>query len=81
MGKQRKSGTVWNWLAPALVGLTAIVGWDMFVRITDMPPYLLPGPGLVLKTLVEEWGDLFPSLLVTIQITVLAFLQRLCQGY
>ncbi|MBT9311641.1 ABC transporter permease [Leptothoe kymatousa] len=80
MGKQRKSGTVWNWLAPALVGLTAIVGWDMFVRITDMPPYLLPGPGLVLKTLVEEWGDLFPSLLVTIQITVLAFLAAIMSG-
>ena len=78
--KQRKSIAVWNWLAPALVGLTAIISWDIFVRVTNTPPYLLPGPGLVVTTLIEEWGDLFPSLLVTVQITVVAFLAAVVSG-
>ncbi len=80
MFKNRKSEAIWNWLAPALVGLTAIIGWELFVRITNIPPYLLPGPGLVLKTLVEEWGDLLPSLLITVQITVTAFLAAVVSG-
>ncbi|EKV01012.1 ABC-type nitrate/sulfonate/bicarbonate transport system, permease component [Leptolyngbya sp. PCC 7375] len=78
--KQRKPAAVWNWLAPALVGITAVIGWDIFVRATNTPPYLLPGPGLVIKTLIEEWGDLFPSLLITVQITVMAFLAAVISG-
>ncbi len=78
--EKRRSEAICNWLAPALVGLAAVIGWDVFVRVTNTPPYLLPGPGLVLKTLVEEWGDLFPSLLVTIQITVVAFLAAMVSG-
>ena len=80
MFKGSRTETLWNWLAPALVGLAAIVGWDVFVRATNTPPYLLPGPGLVVTTLIEEWGDLFPSLLVTIQITVVAFLAAIVSG-
>ena len=80
MAKKRRSTTLWNWLAPALVGFLAVLGWDIFVRMTDTPPYLLPGPGLVVKTLIEDWGDLFPSLLVTIQITVFAFLAAVVSG-
>ncbi|MEM1243108.1 MAG: ABC transporter permease [Cyanobacteria bacterium P01_H01_bin.26] len=77
---KKSSGALWNWLAPGLVGIAAVVGWDIFVRATNMPPYLLPGPGLVVKTLLEEWGDLFPSLLVTVQITVVAFLAAIASG-
>ena len=78
--EKRQSASVWNWLAPALVGVVAVIGWDVFVRVTNTPPYLLPGPGLVLKTLIEEWGDLFPSLLVTVQITVVAFVAAMVSG-
>lgn len=80
MFKQRKPEAIWNWLAPTIVGIAAVLGWDAFVRVTNTPPYLLPGPGLVLKTLIEEWGDLFPSLLITVQITVMAFLAAVVSG-
>lgn len=78
--EKKPSIVIWNWLAPALVGIATVVGWDIFVRVTNTPPYLLPGPGLVIKTLIEEWGDLFPSLLVTVQITVVAFLAAVVSG-
>ncbi|MEM8810606.1 MAG: hypothetical protein AAGF01_31735, partial [Cyanobacteria bacterium P01_G01_bin.38] len=35
-----------NWLAPLIVGILAVVVWDVGVRVTQTPPYILPGPGL-----------------------------------
>ncbi|MEM9907143.1 MAG: ABC transporter permease [Cyanobacteria bacterium P01_D01_bin.44] len=69
-----------NWLAPLIVGILAVILWDVGVRVTQTPPYILPGPGLVVKTLIEEWPDLFPSMLVTIQITVVAFIAAVISG-
>jgi NitT/TauT family transport system permease protein len=39
------------------------------VRLNDIPPFVLPGPGLVLQTLVADWSVLWDSLLVTLTIT------------
>lgn len=66
--------------APLTVGLLIIVLWDVLVRVTGIPPYLLPGPFLVLQTLIRDWGELFPSLLVTLQITIVAFLAAVASG-
>ncbi|AFY65266.1 ABC transporter permease [Geitlerinema sp. PCC 7407] len=60
-------------LAPAGVGLASLLLWEGLVRWLDVPPYLLPGPLLVLQTLGTEGGELFGSLLITLQITVVAF--------
>ncbi|WP_242020798.1 ABC transporter permease [Microcoleus sp. FACHB-1515] len=66
--------------APLVVGLLAIIGWEIGVRISGIPPYLLPGPLLVVQTLVQEWGSLFPSLLITLKITVVAFIAAIVSG-
>ncbi len=67
-------------LAPALVGMFAIAAWEIFVRVTNMPPYLLPGPILVFQTLISSWGELFPSLLVTLKVTLIAFITAAISG-
>ncbi|MEM6503240.1 MAG: ABC transporter permease [Cyanobacteria bacterium P01_C01_bin.89] len=67
-------------LAPFAVGIVFILGWDLLVRIAGLPPYLLPGPLLVIQTLIENWGDLFSSLTVTFQITIVAFLTAAGSG-
>jgi len=59
-------------LAPVLIGLVALAIWESLVRINEIPHYILPAPSLVLQTLVEDWPTLFPSLLVTLQITFMA---------
>ena len=59
-------------LAPLLVGLIAITAWDLVVRLNEIPPYILPGPALVLNSLVNDWDTLWPSLLVTLEITAMA---------
>ncbi|MBD0335070.1 MAG: ABC transporter permease [Cyanobacteria bacterium Co-bin13] len=67
-------------MAPIAVGLGALVLWEVGVQLFQVPPYLLPGPLLVLQTLVQEWPQLFPSLMVTLQITVAAFVAATVSG-
>jgi NitT/TauT family transport system permease protein len=67
-------------IAPVVVGILAILAWDIFVRVTKMPPYLLPSPFLVLQTLISDWTILFPSLLITLQITIAAFVAAVVSG-
>lgn len=67
-------------LAPLGVGVLMLLLWELFVRISGIPPYLLPGPLLVAQTLVTDWSSLFPSLLITLQITVVAFLAAAVSG-
>ncbi|AFY46203.1 ABC-type nitrate/sulfonate/bicarbonate transport system, permease component [Nostoc sp. PCC 7524] len=66
--------------APILVGIFAIILWDVFVRVTQLPPYILPSPLLVFQTLITDWNELFPSLLITLQITVIAFIAAAISG-
>lgn len=67
-------------LAPGAVGLLLLLFWEIGVRVTNMPPYLLPGPLLVFQTLVSEWGTLFPSMLITLKITLVAFIAAVVSG-
>lgn len=43
--------------------------WDLAVRINGLPPYILPGPGLVLSTVIADWPILWGSLLSTLETT------------
>ena len=61
-------------IAPALIGVLALGAWEGIVRVEQIPPYILPGPVLIARTVVTDWGTLFPSLLVTLAITGAAFL-------
>jgi NitT/TauT family transport system permease protein len=51
---------------PVLVLTATVVLWDVVVRIGRIPPYVLPGPGLVFATLVSDAGLLLGSLWVTL---------------
>ena len=59
-------------LPPLLFGAMVLLFWDIAVRVNNIPFYILPGPLLVGETLIKDWGSLYPSLLVTIIITLAA---------
>jgi NitT/TauT family transport system permease protein len=59
---------------PLLVLAAVILVWDLTVRLFAIPPYVLPGPGLVLATLIADAALLWQSLLVTLAITFEGFL-------
>jgi NitT/TauT family transport system permease protein len=67
-------------LPPVLIGLSGLLVWEMIVRLNDIPHYILPGPLLVLQTLVKDWPTLSPSLLVTLRITLSALVVAAVAG-
>ena len=65
--------TVLRLLLPVIVLATATLGWELVVRINAIPPYVLPGPFAVLRTLVADWSILWESLLATLLTTAEGF--------
>jgi NitT/TauT family transport system permease protein len=61
-------------LAPLGLGLLLLGGWEAWLRLAGIPPYVLPGPVAIAGALVEDWATLSASLLVTLKITLLALL-------
>jgi NitT/TauT family transport system permease protein len=59
---------------PVLMLTGSLLAWDLIVRIFAIPPFMLPGPGLVLSTLIADGGLLWGSLMVTLTITLQGFL-------
>jgi len=54
---------------PLVTLALGILAWDLVVRIKSIPPYVLPGPGLVFETLIADWPLLWASLLETLKTT------------
>ena len=60
-------------LLPVAVLAAGIASWELVVRVNDIPPYVLPGPSAVFRTLVSDWPVLSQSLLVTLLTTLEGF--------
>ena len=75
-----KSPRAESWLkllevaCPYLFGAAVLALWEIAVRVSGVPSYIIPGPLLILQTLVIDMNTLWPSLLVTLAITLEAFL-------
>ena len=67
-------------LFPTLVALVLLTLWQAAVVGMKLPAYLIPSPVLMLQTLLNDWGVLFHSLLITMKITVLSFLVAVVTG-
>src|ERR1700682_2806663 len=59
---------------PVLMLALGVLVWDLVVRTFAIPPFVLPGPGLVFATLITDSGLLWNSLLVTLLTTFEGFL-------
>ncbi len=60
-------------LLPLVVLAAGIAAWECVVRVYAIPPYVLPTPGVVFRTLVDDWAVLSQSLLVTLTTTLEGF--------
>ena len=65
---------------PFLALALGVLIWDLVVRINDIQPYVLPSPGLVLRTLVADWSILWCRCwrrwTTTFEALLLAFVRR-----
>ncbi|UYN95632.1 MAG: ABC transporter permease [Enhydrobacter sp.] len=81
MSEGRERTEAWQKVvAPLIVGVAVLGLWEASVRHAGIPPYILPGPWLIAKTLVADWGTLSGSLWVTLEITGLALAAAVVVG-
>jgi NitT/TauT family transport system permease protein len=59
-------------LAPLAIGLVFLGAWEAAIRLNGVPSYILPGPLLIVATLIKDWHTLSGSLWITLQITFMA---------
>jgi NitT/TauT family transport system permease protein len=62
----------WQIVAPLAVGAVLLAFWEIVVRVNGIPPYILPGPLTVAKSLWTDGPSLLGSLLVTLRVTLAA---------
>lgn len=62
---QRLSGQLQLIFPAILVGAVVVVGWELVVRLAQVPSFILPAPTDILRTFVTEFGALFSAARVT----------------
>jgi NitT/TauT family transport system permease protein len=67
-------------LLPIALLAVGVLLWREVVRFYAIPPYVLPGPGLVFSTVISDWAVLSGSLLVTLTTTLEGFLLAVIGG-
>ncbi|CCE06858.1 putative ABC transporter, permease protein [Bradyrhizobium sp. STM 3843] len=65
---------------PVLVLAAGLGVWELVVQLNAIPPYVLPGPVLVLQTLFSDWDVLSQSLLTTLITTAEGFVAAALGG-
>ena len=67
-------------IAPVAIGILMLFAWEAMVRIKGIPSYILPGPLLIVRTLIDDWGTLSEALLITLRITFAALIAAVTIG-
>jgi NitT/TauT family transport system permease protein len=75
-----RAGHLVRILLPLVMLAIGVAAWELVVRANDIPPYVLPGPGAVFRTLVNDWPVLSRSLLTTLQTTLEGFVAAAVGG-
>lgn len=70
--RARKREKIGRYTLPLIVVALTILVWDRICVMNEIPHYILPRPGLVFETLIEDWAILLEALVVTVQITLMA---------
>ncbi|TIV70539.1 MAG: ABC transporter permease [Mesorhizobium sp.] len=78
--RQERLERIGKWVLPLAIMVLAIWLWDRICVWNEIPQYILPRPGVVLKTLHDDAGLLSSSLLVTLRITFLSLLLAVIGG-
>jgi NitT/TauT family transport system permease protein len=78
--RARRRHALLRLLLPALVFMTAIGAWEIHVRAAAVPPYILPAPSLIVRTMIADWPLLSSSLMTTLGTTLLGLLLAVLGG-
>jgi NitT/TauT family transport system permease protein len=65
---------------PLIVFAGAVWVWESYVHRNQVPPYILPAPSAIWRTLISDWPILAGSLLVTLKTTFLGLILAVLGG-
>ena len=78
--RQDRINRIAKWTLPSAVMFFTILAWHLYVTINDIPHYVLPGPVLVAQSIVNDWNLLWPAMVLTSRLTLLALLFAILGG-
>jgi NitT/TauT family transport system permease protein len=78
--RREKINRIAKWTLPSLVFVVTIAVWQLYVTLWDVPHYILPGPFRIIQSIFEDWSILWPAMLVTGRLTLLALLMAVVGG-
>jgi NitT/TauT family transport system permease protein len=78
--RQDRINRIAKWTLPSAVMFFTILAWHLYVTINDIPHYVLPGPVLVAQSIVNDWNLLWPAMVLTSRLTLLALLFAVIGG-
>lgn len=61
------------WVAPVATLVLLVLVWEIWVRVSDIPQFLLPAPSAIWESLVDNFGLLMRHAGVTLLETVIGF--------
>jgi len=67
-------------VVPFATVASLVIVWGLYVKLSGVAPYILPGPGAVAAAFVSDWGTLAPALWVTTKITFISLMLALVGG-
>lgn len=80
MTTQAHGAIRYGWLAPAALVASILAIWEIAVRATGTPTWLLPAPSDVARSLVDDRDILLPNALVTLSEVLVGFALALVAG-
>lgn len=80
LARSKRITSIARWTLPSLVMLLVLGAWQAYVIVGQVPHYVLPSPWLIAKTVVTDWSVLWPAMLVTGRLTVLALILAVIGG-
>jgi len=69
-----------GWVSPLILISAIMVAWELAVRLTSTPLWLLPAPSDVMRSLIEDRGILLPNALVTFSEVLIGFACAIAAG-
>lgn len=69
-----------RWLPPLLLTAALLLVWQLAVRLSGTPRWLLPAPSDVVLAFVKDWAILWPNALVTLSEVLAGFALALLTG-
>ncbi len=69
-----------RWTLPGLVMALSLLAWHLYVTLGGIPHYVLPGPVPVGKSIIDDWALLWPAMLATSRLTILALFLAVTGG-